>query len=461
MAKRPLRKYFNLLSIFVILSFLVTAGFGCKLQSQQVKEKTKPIALNYWRVWDDAEAFDSVIADYQIVHPNIKINYRKFRYEEYEQALLNAWAEDRGPDIFSIPESWLMEYESKIQPMPEKISMAYQHISQGLQKEVTYEVKTVPTMTLRQLKDNYPDVVYRNVVIDNQIYGLPLSLETLVMFYNKDILNNSGIAQPPTTWRQFQDDVQKMVRFGTDSKILQAGTAMGTGNNIDRCFDILSVLMMQNGAVMTDSYGNPTFFGKATTGSSKTPGYDALMFYTDFASPLKSVYSWSADMSNAMDAFMAGQVGMIFGYNFNLATIQSQAPRLNLGIAPIPQVNASIPKNYANYWIETVSKKSAHPNEAWDFLLFLSQKPELTKYLSVVQRPASLKAIISSQSESEYLHAASTQTLTADNWYRGKDAPAAENAFKEMANQYLNATTDKEEALIMNNALYKIIQTFK
>lgn len=460
MAKRPLRKYFNLLSIFVILSFIVTSGFGCKLQSQAVKEKTKPITINYWRVWDDADAFDPIITDYQALHPNININYRKFRYEEYEQELLNAWAEDRGPDIFSIPESWLMEYQSKIQPMPTEISMAYQHISGGLQKEVTYEVKTVPTITLRQLKDNYPDIVASNMVINNQIYGLPLSLETLVMFYNKDILNNAGIAQVPTTWNQFQDDVQKMARFGTDSKIIQAGTALGTGNNIDRCFDILSVLMMQNGATMADANGNPTFFG-GNRDSSKTPGNDALVFYTDFAMPLKSVYSWSSDMPNSLDAFMAGQVGIIFGYNFNLATIKAQAPRLSLGVAPIPQVNSAMPRNYANYWIETVSKKSKNQNEAWDFILFMSQKQELSKYLAVAQRPAPLKSLISSQAENEFLHAASTQTLTADNWYRGKDALAAESAFKDMVNQYVNVATDEERNAIMRNAVYKIAQTMK
>ena len=185
MAKRPLRKYFNLLSIFVILSFIITSGFGCKLQSQQVKEKTQPITINYWRVWDDNDAFDPIITDYQKSHPNITINYRKFRYEEYEQALLNAWAEDRGPDIFSIPESWLMKYEPKIQPMPAQISMAYQHITGTLQKEVTYEVKTTPTMTLRQLKDSYPDVVYNNVVIKDKIYGLPLSLELWFCYTTK------------------------------------------------------------------------------------------------------------------------------------------------------------------------------------------------------------------------------------------------------------------------------------
>ncbi len=453
--KKHLRKYFNLLSIFLIISFLATCGFGCKTPSQQIKANTKPITLNYWRVYDGSDAFDSIITDYQTLHPNITINIRTFRYEEYEQQLLQAWAEDRGPDIYSIPESWLGKYQSKIHTMPAQTTMVFQHQSTGLQKEIIYEMKTTPTPTLRQLKDDYPDIVTRNLVIGGKVYGLPLSLDTLVMFYNKDIFNNSGIVTPPATWSEFQADVQKIVRFGANNKIVRAGTAMGTGTNVERCFDLLSVLMMQNGADMTGGMFLPNENDKSQT----SPGSQAVAFYTDFAMPLKSVYTWSVEMPNALSAFMAGQVGMVFGYNFNLSSIRSQAPGISFGVAPIPQVNASAPSNYTNYWIETVSWKSTHPNEAWDFILFMSQKQELAKYLAVTQRPAPLKSMIASQAEDEYLHAASTQTLTADNWYRGSDAIGAENVFKDMVNQYLNASSDEEKNIIIHNALSKLMQT--
>jgi len=61
-------------------------------------------------------------------------------------------------------------------------------------------VKKVSTISLNGLIQNFPEVIYRDNVKDNQIYGLPLSLETMALFYNKEILDNANIPLPPQTW---------------------------------------------------------------------------------------------------------------------------------------------------------------------------------------------------------------------------------------------------------------------
>ncbi|MEK7072572.1 MAG: extracellular solute-binding protein, partial [Patescibacteria group bacterium] len=345
--------------------------------------KMKPVELTYWRVFDDQDSFNDIIASYKLLHPNINITYRKFRVEEYEQALLEALAEDRGPDIFSINESDLRKYQTKLEAMPPEISLAYQYTKGTIKKEVAYEIRTKKSPSLREIKANFADTVYDNVVLDGQVYGLPMSLETLVMFYNKDILNKSGVAQAPRDWKAFQEAVQKSTKFDTTGKIIQSGTALGTGYNIERSFDILSVLMMQNGAVMND--GNSfAIFNQATT-EKYFPGIEAIRFYLDFSSPVKSVYSWNTEMPNSFETFLSGKVAFMFGYNYHLPSIRSRAPKLNLGIAPLPQISQDNPSNYTNYWIESVSKKSAHQNEAWDFVLFATAKENVASYLNVTK----------------------------------------------------------------------------
>lgn len=458
-----IKKSFKFINLFVLFALVMVAGFGCKTPSQETQDKLKPITLNYWRVWEDEDAFTEIIADYQALHPNIKINYRKFRYDEYENALLEAMAEDRGPDIFSINQNWLLKYEPKIAPMPEKITMAYQTIQGTIKKEVVYQLKTTNTPTARQIKQDYADIVYDNTSINNQVYGLPLSLETLVMFYNKDILNQAGISTIPTAWsgsgdNSLQTAVQKIVLFDSKENIIRAGAALGTGSNVERMFDILSVLMMQNNTTMTNTEGYPLFFN---TKDKLNPGTDAALFYANFASPSKSVYTWNATMPNSIDALAAGQVAFVFGYNYHLPTIRAKAPRLNLGIAPIPQVNSNAPVNFANYWLETVSKKSAYTDEAWDFIIFASKKEEVKKYLDKTKRPTALKSLINEQFEDEDLNAASQQTLTAKNWYRGINPLAAEQAIKEMADNLIKAATENELKNIFSITIQKINQTIK
>jgi multiple sugar transport system substrate-binding protein len=452
-----MKKISTYFSLFMLLVILVTTGFGCKNPGKAVQERLKPVTLEYWRVWEDAEVFAPIIADYQAAHPNIKINYRKFRYEEYEKQLLEAFAEDRGPDIFSIPESWLREYETKLTPMPPEVTMVYQELKGAIKKEIVQTLRTSPTPSFREIKQIFPDTVYTDVVIGDQLYGLPLSLDSLVMFYNKDLLNGAGITVPPKTWDEFSAASVKMTRYDAKGIPIQSGSALGTGSNINPSADIASVLMMQNGAIMTGANGTPTFMAER---NNSNPGLQALRFYTEFASPVKNVYSWNTEMANAFDVFTSGRVAMIFGYNYNLPTLRARAPKINLGIAPIPQISTERPINYASYWIETVSKKSVNTDEAWDFILFMTTREnQAKKFADATKRPAALRSLINSQIEDEDLNAAATQTLTATNWYQGRDSIAAETAFRTMLDDLSNALTEKDIEIVVNTALQKIIQT--
>lgn len=453
------RKLFIRLNLILILIFVLTAGLSCKTPNREVQEHLQPITLKYWRVWDDADAFDEIIAAYRQIRPHVKIEYRKFRYEEYEQALLEALAEDRGPDIFSIHESWLRKYQTRILPMPAEIKMAQRTVKGTIKPEVITELKTIKTLTLREIRDNFADIVYENVVIDGKVYGLPLGLETLIMFYNKDILNRSGVAQPPNTWQDFQTAVQKITRFDNQNNLTQSGAALGTGFNVERSFDLISILMMQNGAVMANPQGLATFLQE--TERRYNPGLEAIKFYTDFASPVKSVYTWNSAQSYSFDAFIAGRVGFVFGYNYHLPLIRSRAPRLNLGLAALPQVNPNNPINYASYWVETVSRKSANQNAAWDFIIFATNQNQVKSYLDKTRKPTALKALINSQMDDDDLYLAAGQILTAKNWYRGLDPLAAEEAMKEMIENFLKKTSDREGEAILNTGLQKINQTIK
>ena len=112
----------KLLILSLMLTTLPLLGFGCKFsQSNEVEQLYKPIELNWWGVWEETADVASLINAYQTLHPNIKIKYRKFRYEEYESELTKAWLEQRGPDIFSIPSTQLRQYKNLIKPMPPSI----------------------------------------------------------------------------------------------------------------------------------------------------------------------------------------------------------------------------------------------------------------------------------------------------------------------------------------------------
>lgn len=451
----------KIIALALIGIFILGSGFGCKTVDKETQEAMQPITLTYWRVFDGPDAFQEIINKYKGIHSNVTINYRKLRYEEYETELLNALAEDRGPDILSIHNTWLRKYQNKLTPMPASITMAYPVEKGSIKKEIVPELRTIKSPTLRELKDKFVDVVYTDVVLDdNQVYGLPLSVDTLALYYNRDLLNNAGITDAPRYWnKEFQQNVKKLTKQDPVTGIVQSGIALGGSSNIERYSDILAVLMLQNGAIMMD--GKQVLFNTipaATKDTKYNPGLEALRFYIDFSNPGKEVYSWNETLPNSLELFANGKLAMMFGYSYHLATIKAQAPKLNFSVSRLPQIEGSqYEVNFANYWVETVSKKSKYPNEAWDFVIFASKEEQVQSYLTKTKKPTALRSLLTTQSEDNEIGVFASQLLTAKNWYRGKDAASAETAIGEMINK-ARQSTDKILDVI-NTGAAKVQQT--
>ena len=447
----------RLASILVLLTF---TGGACRLISPEVQRAAKPITLKYWRVFDDSDTFDDIIAAYRALHPNIQIEYRKLRPEEYERELLNAFAEDRGPDIFSVHNTWTRGYQSKLLPLPAQTTVPTREIQGTIKKEAVTVLRTKPSITLRQLRNDYIDAVYADVVIPtpdekkpeevtDRVYGLPLSVDSLVLYFNRDLLNAAKIATPPRTWSEFQQTVKRLTRLDNRGNIIQAGAALGSGRNVERAFDILSLLMMQNGAKMTDESGFAAFqtLPRELAGRPAPPGEEALIFYTDFANPGKEVYTWNTLMASSFESFVNGKAAMFLGYSYHLPLIRARAPKLNLGISGAPQIEGNPEINYANFWVEGVSRKTKNPNEAWDFVQFAASPEQVKKYLTKSRRPTALRALITSELDDEDLGVFANQTLTAQSWYRGKDAASAERAFVDMIESVVSGALPAREAI--------------
>lgn len=453
--------YKKIISLALLAIFVLGSGFGCKTVDKETKAAMEPLTLTYWRVFDGPDAFQEIIDKYKIIHPNITINYRKLRYEEYEAELLNAFAEDRGPDILSLHNTWLPKYQNKLTPIPESITMAYPVEKGSIKKEVIPELRTVKSLSLKDLKDKFVDAVYSDVVLeDGKIYGLPLSVDTLALYYNRDLLNNAGITAAPKYWnKEFQQNVKKLTKQDPTQGIIQAGIALGGSNNIERYSDILAVLMMQNGATMMD--GKQVLFNvvpAATRDTNYNPGLEALKFYIDFSNPGKEVYSWNDDLPNSLEMFISGKLALMFGYSYHLATIKAQAPKLNFSVSTLPQIEGSpMEINFANYWVESVSKKSLYPNEAWDFLQFATKEEQAKTYLEKTDKPTALRSLVATQRDDNEIGVFAAQVLTAKSWYHGKSVSAAETAIAEMINGAKQSTDKILE--VINTGAAKVQQT--
>lgn len=386
----------------VIIAVLII--FGLKNEPPKT-----PASLEIWGVYDELDVLKPFIDAYQQQNKHIKIEYRKFSFDNYEKELINAFAADKGPDIWLVHNTWLPKHKDKIKEMP------------------------IDLMDLNVFRQSFVDVVEKDFVDNGKIYALPLFVDTLALIYNKDFLNSAGISSPPETWEDLVDDLDKLTKKDQWGNILKAGAAIGTAKNIHRSTDILSLLMLQNGTQMMSSDRQKVTFDEsiALKGESYRPGYDALRFYTEFADSSKRVYTWNRQTHYSIDAFIEGKAAMIFDYAYELSDIKNRAPYLNFGVAPMPQIKGrEFDINYANYWALTVSNKSKSTRQAWEFIKYLTSKENAEIYLERTKRPVARKDLVDLQKSDPILGVFAKQSLTARTWYQ-IDSGAIETIFAD------------------------------
>lgn len=459
----------RILSALLLGSVLVTSGAGCGGDTTSPASQ-EDVTLTYWRVFDNDDTFDEIISDYTDLHPNVDIVYKKIRYDEYADELIEAFAKGEGPDIFAVHNDALGEFKDLLMPMPSSTTTTYLEQRGTIRKEIVAVEQEEPTISQKKFKDTFVDVVTDDVIMDYQpdpevdaeerIFGFPLSVDTLALFYNKDLLNAAGIATPPTTWDEFQEDVIALTAIDDSGTVTQSGAALGTSRNVDRVVDIVSVLMMQNGTDMTDSRGRVAFHTiPEDTPDDVFPSLDAVRFYTDFANPTKEVYTWNEDFSGSFDAFANGQSAFFFGYSYHIPLIRTAAPQRNFDVSALPQIDGGQQVNYANYWVEVVSKDTEYEDYAWNFLQYAADRENVESYLTAAGRPTAIRALINNQLSDEDLGVFAEQLLTARSWYHGADVAAMEEAMKDLIDAILAGADEPEDEV--EQAAKIVAQTYE
>lgn len=370
------------------------------------------VTLTVWGVFDDRAAFSAAFKGFETANKGVHIDYRSFPPQEYEAAVINALAAGQGPDVWMMHHTWLPKHIDKIQPMPEKLAG---------DKD--------PFMTVREFKDTFVDVVAYDLMNNGKIYGLPLYVDTLALYYNKDVFASAGIAQPPRTWNEFMDDVKKITQYDASRNITRSGAAMGSARNINRSTDILMMLMVQSGVQMTNADATQATFSRSVDGQNV--GERALTFYTDFTNPQKEVYTWNDALDYSIDAFAEGSTAMMINYSHQIPVLRSKAPRLNWAVAPVPQASTVDSRTYANYWPLVVSLKTQHAAPAWRLVKYLAVGDGNISYLNAANRPTARRDLVDQQKSDLDLGVFAQQALTARSWFQA-DNQSIETIFADM-----------------------------
>lgn len=247
----------------------------------------------------------------------LSANYHELRREEFDRELVEALASGAGPDMILLPQDLILRHQDKV------FAISFESLSE------------------RDFKDRFIEEgeLY---LTGGGIIGLPFNVDPLVMYWNRTMFANAGLAQPPQYWDEFFAITQRLTERDERGNIIKSAVALGEFVNVSNAKELLTTLFMQAGtpivvkgtnhldAVLSERFGMP-----------EIPAESALRFYTEFADPVKVVYSWNRSLPGSQNVFLSGNLGIYFGFASELFELQEQNPNLNFDVAPMPQARGA------------------------------------------------------------------------------------------------------------------------
>lgn len=324
--------------IIVFMFILVGLAVGGKFALGALNA-SKEVTINYWGLWENNATLQGILTDFQMKHPRIKVQYTKQSPRQYRERLQAAIARGEGPDIFRFHNTWVPMLRNELAPAPQTV------------------------MTPTEFSSTYYPVASSDLVGGSSVYGIPVMIDGLGLYYNEDLFATAGVT-PPTTWPELLDIVPKLT-VKSDTQIQKSAIALGTTGNVENFSDIVALMFMQNGAKLL----KPT--GKEAE--------DTLTFYRKFANPADPMYTWNETMDNSIYAFASGKVAMVIAPSWRAFDIKQISPTLRFKVVPVPQLPGNT-VNWASYWVEGVSTKSKYPAQSWEFIKYITSADVVTKF---------------------------------------------------------------------------------
>ena len=303
--------------------------------------------LSYWGLFEDGESLKPLINDYKEKHPSVEIDYQQKSYatlSQYKETLLNRFREGKGPDIARVHSTWIKDLQPFLAPLPSKV------------------------MSKEEYAKNFFPVIKESASVGENIYGLPLMYDGLLLVANKALLAEANISLP-RTWDEFRQSAVRLTKTDPQTrKITQSGAAFGAYSNIPHAIDVLILMFLQSNL-------------KVSADLSTQAAADALTFYTNFLSVDRV---WDEAFPSSIVSFARGQTAMIFVPSWRILDIKNLNPALDIITGNVPQVPnlegvTSNEMTLASSWVEVVSKDSKGKEAAFDFLKFISSPDQLRK----------------------------------------------------------------------------------
>ena len=318
--------------------------------------------------------------------------YEYHPLESMEAELLEALATGSNPDLVIFSSDILYRQGGKLIPIP-------------------YE-----SLSARDFRDTFVEAG-EIFLIPAGTLALPLAVDPLMMYYNRSLLNSAGLSTPPATWSSFRDLVERINVVDNNRVITRTAIAMGEFSNNTQAKNILSLLLLQAGTpiVRLTDQGYSSALADST-GGTILPGQAALDYFSQFADPGKTSYSWNRSLPEARDAFAAGMLATYFAPASDLGAVRAKNPNLNFDLASVPQRDQSRRLTVAKVYGIGILRASQNLNAAGQAALLFAGREVGNSFAQITGLPPARRDLLAEGSTDPYRDAFYRSAIMSVSW---------------------------------------------
>ncbi|CAG7647169.1 extracellular solute-binding protein [Paenibacillus allorhizosphaerae] len=201
---------------------------------------------------------------------------------------------------------------------------------------------------------------------NGQLMSAPMNTSSVVLFYNKDLLQQAGVPFPSEqikdrmTWESLVETAKKLSK---DTNGDNQNDVFGFSfDQVGKAYQLLALGQSKKAQALSDN-------GLTAKGFTNSPEMvSAFQFYSDMFNKYK--ISPKIKREEALDYFISGKVGMFLASTQNLPRIKDA--KMNFGIAPHPYFEGGKVATPTGSWHVGISKYSTKKEAAAKFVKYLT-----------------------------------------------------------------------------------------
>lgn len=367
-------------------------------------------------VWGtiDSEVFDSLYSNSTIKNQkSIEVKYVRKNAVDFQQDFVEALSDGKGPDVIILREDLMYQNRNKILNIPYK------------------------NYSARDFKDRFIENGEIFLAQDG-IVALPIIVDPMVMYWNRDIFSNNQIAQPPKYWDEFYLNdtgsalISKITKKDSNANILLSAVALGEWKNIVNAKEIFSMILIQTGSSITAREDDKVVSTLDKTNSSVSESQLATNFYTQFSNPTSATYTWNRALPSSLNMFLVGNLATYIGFSSELFNIKQKNSNLNFDVTYVPQIrNASKKVVFGHIYGASIVKQSKQTSAAFTFIVSLTEPAALKAAEVTSTLPPVRRDLLSDKPSDAYRTVFYDSALISRSWI-DPDPVQSSETFKDM-----------------------------